>query len=138
MKRKLGILTCSNMTQVLDCPVGGCLNDLRNRQGAFALYENSSVDLVGTISCNGCPTSTGYDVILPRVAGLVHYGMTHLHLSYCMVVLCPFANKYAKAIKAGYPGLEVVMGTHEPHQSDDEFRKQIRNQLAERHTAIIP
>ncbi len=126
------------MTQVLDCPVGGCLKDLHDRQGTFVSYEDSSVNLVGTISCSGCPTGFGEDAILARVAGLVHYGMTHLHLSYCMVVLCPFAKKYAKAIKAGYPDLEVVMGTHEPHQTDDEFREQIRKQLAERHRAIVP
>lgn len=138
MKKKLGILTCSNMTQVLDCPVGGCLKDLLSLRGAFAAYDGSSVDLVGTISCNGCPTGSGGDAILPRVAGLLHYGMTHLHLSYCMLALCPFVKRYIKTIKTVYPELEVVLGTHEPHQTDNEFREQVGRQLTERHRTIIP
>jgi predicted metal-binding protein len=137
-KKKLGILTCSNMTQILDCPVGGCLRDMNNREGAFEAYYNADIELIGTISCNGCPTRTGANVILPRIEGLLHYGMTHLHLSYCMLVLCPFVKKYEKLIKAKFTDLKVVMGTHEPHQTEDEFRSQIELRLTERQKAIIP
>jgi predicted metal-binding protein len=138
MKRKLGILTCSNMTQILDCPVGGCLKDMGSRKGAFEAYENTDIELTGTISCNGCPTTTGTDVILPRVEGLLYYGMTHLHLSYCMLVLCPFVKKYTKVIKEKFRNLTVISGTHEAHQTEAEFRNQVEKQLAERRKTLIP
>lgn len=138
MMKKIGILTCSNMTQILDCPVGGCLGDMNNRKGAFETYGKTDAELIGTISCNGCPTRTGKYVILPRIEGLLHYGMTHLHLSYCMLVLCPFVKKYEKEIRVKFPDLKVVLGTHEPHYTDDKFRDQIELQLAERRQALIP
>lgn len=137
-KEKLGILTCSNMTQVLDCPVGACLHDMHNRKGAFKSYGDNGLELVGVISCNGCPTRPGADMILPRIEGLLHYGMTHLHLSYCMLTLCPYVKKYVRAIRATYPDLNVILGTHESHRSDDEFREKVRGLLTERHRAIIP
>jgi hypothetical protein len=34
-----------------------------------------------------------------------------IHFSTCMVKLCPFVNKYKKAINAAYPDVEVIMGT---------------------------
>ena len=32
-KVKVGILTCSNTTQILDCPVSVCIKDLNERKG---------------------------------------------------------------------------------------------------------
>lgn len=137
-KIKIGILTCSNTTKVLDCPVGACLKDMYERKGAFRQYENKDVELVGIISCNGCPTLVGEVTILPKVKSFVHYGANAVHLSYCMLVLCPFVKKYAKVIKDNFPEIELVLGTHEPHQTNDEFKSDIANMLQERRTSIIP
>jgi predicted metal-binding protein len=137
-KVKVGILTCSNTTQILDCPVSACIKDLNERKGAFAEYTSNDVELIGVISCNGCPTVVGVEKILPKVETLVHYGVTHVHISYCMNVLCPFVKKYMKAIEKRFPGISLVIGTHEPHQTDDQFRCDIEQMLKDRHKTIIP
>lgn len=137
-KIKLGILTCSNTTRVLDCPVGACLKDMYERKGAFNKYNNQDIELVGIISCNGCPTVIGASIILPKIESLIHYGMNHVHLSYCMLVLCPFVKKYIKVIKDNFPEINLILGTHEPHQTDDKFRCDVGAMLKERRKTIIP
>ncbi len=137
-KIKLGILTCSNTTRILDCPVGACLKDMYERKGAFEEYKNQDVELVGIISCNGCPTITGEAIILPKIESLIHYGVTHIHLSYCMTVVCPFVRKYFKVIRNNFPETNVILGTHEAHQTDDKFRCDIGSMLKERRNTIIP
>lgn len=137
-KIKLGILTCSNTTKVLDCPVGACLKDMYERKGAFKQYKNKDVELVGIISCNGCPTLVGEAIIVPRIISFVHYGANVVHLSYCMLVLCPFIKKYAKVIKDNFPEIELILGTHEPHQTNHEFKGNIARMLQDRRTSIIP
>lgn len=137
-KSKLGILTCSNTTRVLDCPVSVCLKDMYDRRGAFARYRDREIELVGIISCNGCPTARGEDIIRPKVEALFHYGADHIHLTYCMMVLCPFVRKYIKVIKARFPSLDLIEGTHEPHQRDDEFRCAVAEMLKKRRKTLIP
>ena len=78
---KIGILTCSNTTQVLDCPVSACLKDMYDLKGAFARYKGQDVELVGVISCNGCPTLKGEEVILPKAEAMLHYGANRIHLT---------------------------------------------------------
>lgn len=136
-KVKLGILTCSTMTRVLDCPVGACLNDLQERRGAFAEYEGMEVELAGVTSCNGCATRVA-STILSKVESLVHYGAHRIHLSYCMLALCPFQRRYVKEIKRRFRDLKVVLGTHESHQSNEQFRRDIEAKLNRRCKTIIP
>lgn len=135
---KIGILTCSNTARVLDCPVSACLQDMYDRKGAFARYKDQDVELAGVISCNGCPTLKGEEVILPKIEALLHYGANRIHLTYCMSVLCPFVKKYVKVIKTRYPSLKLIQGTHEPHQTDDQFRCGTALMLKERRKTIIP
>jgi predicted metal-binding protein len=137
-KNKIGILTCSNTTRVLDCPVSACLKDMHEHKGEFARYKGQDVELVGVISCNGCPTIKGEEVILPKVEALLHYGANRIHLTYCMSTLCPFARKYINVIKAKFPSLDVIEGTHEPHQTDDQFRREVAAMLKERRKTLIP
>ena len=37
------------------CAGGKCLRAMRNREGAFALYKNEEIELVGYTTCGGCP-----------------------------------------------------------------------------------
>ena len=136
-KVKLGILTCSTMTRVLDCPVGACLRDLQERRGAFAEYEGTEVELAGVTSCNGCATKVA-STILSKVDSLVHYGADRVHLSYCMLALCPFQKRHVEEIKRRFTDLKVVLGTHESHQSNEQFRRDIEAKLTERWRTIIP
>ena len=54
------------------------------------------------------------------------------------MTLCPFAKKYIKVIKAKFPSLDIIEGTHEPHQADDRFRCGVAAMLKERRKTIIP
>ena len=137
-KNRIGILTCSNTTRVLDCPASVCLEDMYSRKGAFSRYKGQNVELAGVISCNGCPTVKGEEVILPKVEALLHYGVDRVHLTYCLMVLCPFVKKYIKVIKAKFPSLDLIEGTHEPHQTDSQFRCGVVAMLKERRKTIIP
>lgn len=137
-KIKIGLLTCSNTTKVLDCPASACLKDMNDRKGAFAEYKDQDVELVGIISCNGCPTIKGEEIILPKIEALVHCGADRIHLTYCLMVLCPFVKKYLKVIKERFPSLSLVVGTHEPHQTDDKFRYDVARMLKKRRKTLIP
>jgi len=124
---RIGILTCSNATQDLGCASTVCLADLRKRRGAFAAYPaDERLDLVGVLNCPGCPTLTGPEKLLARVRGLTAFRLDALHLSFCMKALCPFAERYRKALEAAYPDLQIVVGTHEEHRSPEEFRDDVR------------
>jgi predicted metal-binding protein len=137
-KTKIGIVTCSNATRVLDCPVGACLKDMYERKGTFEEYKNQEIELAGIISCNGCPTVAGEAIILPKIESLLHYGATHIHMSYCMTVVCPFVKKYIMVIRDNFPEINLIEGTHEAHQTDEKFRCDVGSKLKERKKTIIP
>lgn len=111
---RIGILTCWNCTQELNCASAVCLADLRKKRGFFERYEKDETILVGIISCAGCPTIGAPDKILRRVKSLTSFKVDAIHLSYCMTAVCPFVNKYIKVIKENFPNLEIVEGTHKP------------------------
>jgi predicted metal-binding protein len=92
---RIGILTCSNCTQDLNCASVVCLGDLRKRKGLFADYKKEEpLTLIGIINCAGCPTLATPEKILKRVNALAGYRLDALHFSYCMTALCPFLKKY--------------------------------------------
>ncbi len=106
---RVGILTCSNCTQDLDCASVVCLADLRKRRGFFEEYPHDErLDLVGIINCAGCPTKSAHDKILRKVRSLTEFMIDALHFSYCITALCPFKNKYAEAIKKEYPKIKLI------------------------------
>lgn len=124
---RIGILNCSNATQELGCSSVVCLADLRKRKGAFASYpEAEKLTLVGIINCPGCPTLTGTDKLLARIRGLTEFKVDVIHLSFCMKSLCPFTEKYVKAINEAFPAVRVIVGTHEEHEPPEEYRKRIK------------
>ena len=124
---KLGIVTCSNATQDLDCCSVSCLRDFNKRLGGFSRYpENQVVRLVGLISCSGCPTRAYPEKILRRVDSLAQFGVTNIHFSNCMAAFCPFMKKYYEVILEKYPAMELIEGTHERHISNEAFREKMR------------
>lgn len=125
---RIGILTCSNATQDLGCSSVACLADLRKRKGAFACYpQDEKLDLVGIINCPGCPTTIGPDKLLRRIRALTEFKVKAIHLSYCLMALCPFKKKYTEALKNAYPEINIVEGTHEEHIAHEEFRNKVRD-----------
>lgn len=126
---RIGILTCSNCTQDLNCASVVCLGDMRKRKGFFERYApEKALHLIGIINCAGCPTLAAPEKILKRVSALAGYRLDALHFSNCMTALCPFMTKYQKVINGAYPGLEIVLGTHQP-KDKDEFRRGVNELL---------
>jgi hypothetical protein len=45
-----------------------------------------------------------------------------------MTVLCPFLGKYEKEISNAYPDLKIVLGTHQPGDTE-RFKKAVKEML---------
>lgn len=128
---RIGILTCSNCTQESNCASVVCLGDMRKRNGFFERYsKDEPLDLIGLINCAGCPTLAAPDKILRRVRALAEFRIDALHLSFCMIALCPFIRKYCDVIRAEYPNMELFMGTHQPTDIPT-FRKSVKELLCQ-------
>ncbi len=138
---RIGILTCSNATQDLGCSSPSCLAAARKRLGTFEDYpDDEPLDLVGIINCPGCPTVIGPDKLLQRIKGLTEFKIDAIHFSYCITALCPFKEKYRKALEEAYPDIKIVMGTHPVKIPPEEYREKVRklfNQDCKRMADII-
>ncbi len=128
---RIGILTCSNCTQETNCASVVCLADMRKRRGFFAQYpQDKPLDLIGIISCAGCPTLAAPEKILKRVRALAEFRLDALHLSFCLVTLCPFIKPYTTLIKREFPDINIVLGTHQPVDRD-QFTRGVKELLCQ-------
>ena len=135
---RIGILTCSNATQDLGCSSVSCLADFRKRKGTFSRYpEDEKLTLVGIINCPGCPTLTGPEKLLQRIRALTEFKVDSIHFTYCMKSLCPFVEKYRKALKKSYPDISVVIGSHEEHISPEEFRQKVKKLFCQQPKTMV-
>ncbi|MCG8636047.1 MAG: CGGC domain-containing protein [Desulfobacterales bacterium] len=120
--KKIGILTCSNTTQDLGCSSFKCLEDIYAGGGEFKRYEaEGGAQLAGIINCAGCPTAVAPEKLLTRVRSLAVLGVEAIHLSACVMGLCPFKKKYAGLLEKEFPGIEIVLGTHDAPEGEGEF-----------------
>lgn len=110
--QRIGILTCSNTTQDYACSSIGCFEDFNSKQGTFAAYAESGAELVGVISCAGCPTLYAPEKIFRRVRTLAASKVDAVHFANCVTGLCPFKNKYLKLLRNEFPNISFVEGTH--------------------------
>lgn len=106
-KIKIGIIICDRYRT---CAGGKCLRSMRNREGAFAQYADSDIELVGYTTCNGCP---GGNV---EYAGeeMVKNGAQVIHLATGLLVgypPCPYIDTFKNFLEKRY-GVKVVVGTH--------------------------
>lgn len=135
---RVGILTCSNATQDLGCSSPSCLASLRKREGAFADYpKDEPLDLIGIINCPGCPTLTGPEKLLKRIKGLTEFKVDAIHFSYCVTALCPFKEKYRKALEEAHPDVTIVMGTHEVRIAPEEYRNKVKKLFCQDATSMV-
>jgi predicted metal-binding protein len=102
---------------------------MRKKRGFFEQYEGS-LDLVGIISCAGCPTLAAPEKILKRIKALAEYRLDALHFSFCVVALCPFISAYEEVIAKAYPSLEIIRGTHTPRDKKD-FQAEMKELLCQ-------
>jgi predicted metal-binding protein len=112
--RRVAILTCSNVTQDLACASFQCLNSLNRKKDMFTQHSSGDIELAGIISCAGCPTAVAPEKLFKRVRSLAALKVDAIHLSTCMVHLCPFKNKYIKLLNIKFPDIEIIRGTHGP------------------------
>ena len=104
---KIGIIICDRYRR---CAGGKCLRSLKNREGAFSIYENNELDLVGYTTCDGCP---GGNI---EYAGdeMVKNGAQVIHLATGLIVgypPCPYIETFVGFLEERYP-VKVVVGTH--------------------------
>jgi len=129
---RVGILGCESTTKGMNCVMIGCLGNLRGREGSFNDYPaEESLDLVGIIHCGGCPTAFGTDRIWQKVKALVEYGIDSLHLTSCLVHICPFKGEFLETIYKEYPELKVVEGTHLFHDLE-AFKTGVKELVSQR------
>jgi predicted metal-binding protein len=126
--KKVGIITCANVTQDMGCCSFMCLKELNSLTGPFEQYvEYGGAQLMGIISCAGCPTAAVPEKILSRVRALAELGCEVIHIDSCMEYVCPFKNKYKALIEENFPGVGVEIGTHaylvDKETSQKLFRK---------------
>lgn len=104
---KIGIIICDRYRR---CAGGKCLRALKNREGAFSIYADADVELVGYTTCDGCP---GGNI---EYAGdeMVKNGAEVIHLATGLVVgypPCPYMDTFKAFLEKRY-GIRVVVGTH--------------------------
>ena len=117
----IGILTCSNTTQDLGCSSFKCLEDVNRNGGEFIRHQaQGGAQLAGIINCAGCPTAAAPEKLLERVRSLTVLGVEAVHLSACIMALCPFKNKYAKLLEEQFPEIEIIKGTHDAPEGEEE------------------
>ena len=106
-KTKIGIVICNRYRR---CAGGKCLRAMKNKEGAFSIYQDTEVELVGFTTCDGCP---GGNI---EYAGeeMVQNGAEVIHLATGMVVgypPCPYINTFIAFLEKRYK-VKVVAGTH--------------------------
>ena len=104
---KIGIIICDRYRT---CAGGKCLRSLRNREGAFSIYKDREVELVGYTTCDGCPGGN----IEYAPEEMKNNGAQVIHLATGLVVgypPCLYISHFQDFIKEKY-NMDVVFGTH--------------------------
>lgn len=104
---KIGIIICDRYRR---CAGGKCLRAMREREGAFSIYSDIEIELVGYTSCDGCP---GGNI---EYAGdeMVKNGARVIHLATGLIVgypPCPYTDTFVEFLKNRF-NVKVVIGTH--------------------------
>ncbi len=106
-KVKIGIIICHRYHR---CAGGKCLRAMRNREGAFSIYQDKEIELVGYTTCDGCPGGN----IEYSPEEMKKNGAQIIHLATGLIVgypPCPRIKHFKKFIEQKF-GLKVVIGTH--------------------------
>ena len=105
---KIGIIICDRYKS---CAGGKCFRSLKNREGAFDIYDkNENVELVGYTSCGGCPGGNfeyAPEEMKKNGADTIHFA-TGLIVGYPP---CPYIDYFKQFIEEKYD-MKVVLGTH--------------------------
>ena len=111
-KKKIGIIICDRYSS---CAGGKCFRALRNKEGAFSIYKDRELELVGYTTCGGCPGGNVEHCIEEMKKNNVQV----VHFATGMIVgypPCPYIDHFKSFIEQKY-GVGVVIGTHPIPQS---------------------
>ena len=140
---KLGIIICDRYRS---CAGGKCLRAMRNREGAFDIYKEKDIELVGYTTCEGCPGGN----VEYAPAEMKKNGAQIIHFATGLLVgypPCPYLDHFRDFIKTKY-GMEVVLGTHpipqnyyDTHETlktwqTPQWQEMIKPVLADRQTRL--
>lgn len=107
-KIKIGIIICDRYR---NCAGGKCFKSIKNRDGAFSIYDkDDDLEVVGYTTCGGCPGGN----IEYAPEEMIKNGVQVIHLATGFVVgypPCPYINHFKRLIEEKY-GVKVVIGTH--------------------------
>jgi len=104
---KIGIIICDRYK---NCAGGKCFRAIKERAGAFDIYKDNDVEVVGYTSCGGCPG--GNIEYAPEEMKM--NGAEVIHFATGMVVgypPCPYINHFKNFIEKKFR-LKVIVGTH--------------------------
>lgn len=105
---KIGIIICDRYR---NCAGGKCFRALRERDGAFDIYDKEeNVEVVGYTNCGGCPG--GNIEYVPEE--MKKNGAEIIHFATGFVVgypPCPYINHFKSFIEEKYD-IKVIVGTH--------------------------
>ena len=121
-KTKIGIIICDRYNT---CAGGKCLRALRNREGAFSIYDRDEVELVGYTTCGGCPGGN----IEYAPEEMKKNGARIVHLATGFIVgypPCPYIGHFRDFIKQRY-GIDVVLGTHPIPQKYYDMHEKLKS-----------
>lgn len=129
---RIGIIICDRYRR---CAGGKCLRSLKQREGAFSIYADGEVELVGYTTCDGCP---GGNI---EYAGeeMVKNGAEVIHLATGLVVgypPCPSIDTFKVFLEERY-GVRVVVGTHPIPKKYLEMHTRLGTWQGERWKALI-
>jgi predicted metal-binding protein len=106
-KVRIGIIICERYKK---CAGGKCLRAIGTREGAFKIYKDKEVELVGYTTCGGCPGGN----IEYSPEEMKKNGAEIIHFATGMVVgypPCPSIGHFKGLIETKF-GMTVVVGTH--------------------------
>ena len=104
---KIGIIICDRYKS---CAGGKCFRSIKEREGAFNIYRDKELELVGYTICGGCPGGN----IEYAPEEMKKNGVEVIHFATGMVVgypPCPYISYFRNFIETKYD-LKVVVGTH--------------------------
>ena len=106
-KKNIGIIICDRYRK---CAGGKCFRSVKNREGAFKIYKDIEVEVVGYTTCDGCPGGN----IEYAVDEMIKNGADTVHLATGLIVgypPCPYITYFHDFITKKY-NIDVVYGTH--------------------------
>jgi predicted metal-binding protein len=133
---RIGIIICDRYRL---CAGGKCFRAMSKRVGAFSIYQDRQIELVGYTTCGGCPGGN----IEYGPEEMVKNGAEVIHLATGFIVgypPCPYINYFKNFITTRYD-TTVIPGTHpipqkyyEIHEKlntwgTSEFKEIIKNTL---------